>query len=508
MAGLDGHDEFHFHDGHAAEPVEPAGSEDIGWALDNVVLTTVGIDIGSATSHVMFARLHLQRLANELSSRFVVVERDVIHRSTILLTPYRGDGLIDAPALGTFISSAYADAGLAREQIDTGAVILTGVALLRENAGEVAALFADEGGRFVCASAGHGLEALLAAHGSGAVASSFGGGTVLNIDIGGGTTKLALARDGEVLAVSAIATGARLLTFDEQGRVTRIESAAVAHASAIGVTPRLGHALATADRAALAERMADSIVLAVRGETLAPELQLLPPLPAGVRPDRVSISGGVSEYLAGRTDVDYGDLARELSASLKSAAARLPAPLQPAGEGIRATVVGASQYTVQLSGNTIHVSDDALLPLRNLPVVGVRVSGEEPTAQAVRAAVQAGLERADLAAGGGVAYGLRWTGAPRYASLRAIADGLARYAPAGRPLVVAIESDIAATLGRILIEECGVTDGVVVVDGLDLGELDYIDIGERVMPAGVVPVVVKSLVFGAARPRQAIGPMV
>ncbi|MDO8562830.1 MAG: ethanolamine ammonia-lyase reactivating factor EutA, partial [Candidatus Limnocylindria bacterium] len=216
--------EIHFPDHHVDDEPPVAGAlddgGDAGWLQDNVVLTTVGIDIGSATSHLMFARLHLQRLARELSSRFVVVEREVLHRSPILLTPYRDDATIDVEALGAFIHRAYAEAGLAREAIDTGAVILTGVALQRANAAAVAGLFAEEGGRFVCASAGHGLEALLAAHGSGSVAASAASGeTILNVDIGGGTSKLALAIGGDVAAVSAIAVGARLITFDARGLV-------------------------------------------------------------------------------------------------------------------------------------------------------------------------------------------------------------------------------------------------------------------------------------------------
>jgi len=126
------------------------------------VLRTVGIDIGSTTSHAMFARLRLQRLADSLSSRYVVVEREVLHRSPIVLTPYSAGNNIDAAALEAHIAGWYSSAGLAREDVDTGAVILTGAALEQDNARELADLFAGEGGKFVCATAGHALEATLA----------------------------------------------------------------------------------------------------------------------------------------------------------------------------------------------------------------------------------------------------------------------------------------------------------------------------------------------------------
>src|SRR5437773_4433006 len=175
------HDDF-FHDGDAG-PLDD-DEFDFTWALDNVELTTVGVDVGSSTSHLLFAKLHLQRLTQSLSSRFVVVHREVLHRSPILLTPYREDGLIDVQALEIFVHQAYAEAKLTPDQIDTGAVILTGAALERANSRAVAELFAGQGGKFVCASAGHNLEGILAAHGSGAVALSHQRKeTLLHVDV-------------------------------------------------------------------------------------------------------------------------------------------------------------------------------------------------------------------------------------------------------------------------------------------------------------------------------------
>ena len=81
---------------------------EVAWAADNVELTTVGIDIGSSTSHLMFARVHLQRLGTALSSRFVVVGRKLLWQSPILLTPYLPDYTIDVDELAGFIGGAYA----------------------------------------------------------------------------------------------------------------------------------------------------------------------------------------------------------------------------------------------------------------------------------------------------------------------------------------------------------------------------------------------------------------
>ena len=420
----------------------------------------------------MFARLRLQRLADSLSSRYVVVERQVLHRSPIILTPYSDGDVIDASTLGAEIASWYRAAGLTRDDVDTGAVILTGAALEGQNAHELADLFAGEGGKFVCASAGHALEATLAAHGSGSVARSRRDHqTILHVDIGGGTTKLARIESGVVVATTAIAVGARLIAFDEKGRIARLAPSS----RAFGVPLAMGASLAREQRERIATGMAAAIVAAIRGGEVPAQLQLLASLKRSSAPDRITLSGGVSEYLAGRERADHDDLGRDLAAALLALRDRLPAPLEIAGDGIRATVIGASQFTVQVSGSTIGLH--AELPLRNVPVValGAEIHGTGPLAIAVS-----------------------WTGEPEHARIRALAERIAA-ATARRPLIIATDGDVAATLGAILRDEIGFEGELITVDGLDLGDLDYIDIGLPVPPSGVVPVIVKSLVFPDAR---------
>src|SRR5581483_3480105 len=242
---------FPDHHGDDDEGLEEDAS--LAWKIDNVELTTVGVDVGSSTSHLLFARLHLQRLSQSLSSRFAVVKREVLHRSPILLTPYRqSDGLIDVGQLEQFIREAYLQAGLLPDDVDTGAVILTGAALARANAQAVAELFAESGGKFVCASAGHNLEAILAAHGSGATTLSHQrGDTILHIDVGGGTSKLSLIHDGDILQTAAVNVGGRLVAVDAEGIVNRIEPTAETLAKAAGVSVELGRPLTDHTRLAL-----------------------------------------------------------------------------------------------------------------------------------------------------------------------------------------------------------------------------------------------------------------
>ena len=227
---------------HEHQHLEPATEEQrealaaFIWSQEHVELKTVGIDIGSSTSHLLFAKVLLQRHSQGLSSRFVVVDRQVLWRSPIMLTPFLADGMIDAHALKQFIDKAYEDAGFARSDVDTGAVILTGEAIKRKNARAIDELFAADAGKFVCATAGHKLECRLAAHGSGAVKLSRDREQcVLHVDIGGGTTKLSLIDQGRVVSSAAFAVGGRLIATDEHGKWTRVDDLARLVAEELGL---------------------------------------------------------------------------------------------------------------------------------------------------------------------------------------------------------------------------------------------------------------------------------
>jgi ethanolamine utilization protein EutA len=502
-------DHEHFEEDHPDGPGEwspPISNRDFYYA-DNVELTTVGIDIGSSTSHLMFSRLHLQRLGQYLSSRYVVVKREMLHRSPILLTPYRADNTIDAHVLDGFIQQAYAEADLTPSDIDSGAIILTGEAIKRTNARAVGDLFADQAGKFVCASAGHNLEAILAANGSGAVALSRNPRqTVLNVDVGGGTSKLALVRNGEVLETAAINVGGRLVALDEEGRVARIEPSGRRVAEELGIDLHLGQPLSARDRQALAEALADCLFQAIQAEALGPlaqELMLTPPLaPQAV--DLVTFSGGVSEYLYQPDTPEFGDLARPLADAITARIERhlLPARLQTSAERIRATVIGASQFTVQVSGNTIAITRPELLPLHNVPVLRPRLGNGSPDPVELAAAIGRGFQRLDLVEGEQpVAIAIEWSGVPRYALLRQLSEGIAGALPrtiaSGLPVVIVFANDFGKLVGGILGEEflTSSQSEVISIDAIELQEFDFIDIGEIIQPSQVVPVVVKSLVF-------------
>ena len=494
-----------FHEHLAMSDEERATIAQYIWNQENVELSTIGIDIGSSTSHLLFAKVLLQRQSQGLSSRFVVVHRQVIWRSPIMLTPFLPDGTIDAAKLGAFIADCYREVGFARHDVDSGAVILTGEAIKRRNAQAIDELFAAEAGKFVCATAGHKLECTLAAHGSGAVKlSKERSECILHVDIGGGTTKLALIDRGAFVGVAAFAVGGRLIAADEGGGFTRVDDSARLVADALGIATDAATLANPAARHAIAHRLATiaaDYILGVPPDPLGKALLLTAPLPRTAMPAAITFSGGVSEYLFGYESRDYGDIAKLLADELRAELKRRTAlKLIDPGQRIRATVIGASQFTVQVSGKTIHLPRRGILPVHNVPVVSIGLDlGGAIDGADIMAAIQAGLARLDLAPDARVAIAFSWHGDPDYPRIAAAGAAImAAVAPGGRrtePLLLMIDGDIGKTMGRILTEELGLSGDLVSIDGVQLAELDFVDVGELISPPGVVPVVIKSLLF-------------
>ena len=475
------------------------------WEQETVELRTVGIDIGSSTSHLLFAGVTLKRLSEGLSSRFVVIDRQVLWRSPIMLTPFLPDGTIDARELEHFIRHAYHAAGLQRSDIDSGAVILTGEAIKRSNARAIDEIFAQESGKFVCATAGHKLESILAAHGSGATALSRRRDDCgLHVDVGGGTTKLALIDRGEIISVAAFAVGGRLLAQDEKGAWTRIDDSAHRVARQLGIEATSSSFADESVRRAIAERLAVIVADQICGtalDQLGQDLELTQSLSRTPAPGFITFSGGVAEYIFGRESADHGDIAKPLADEIvKQIKARISIPIIEPLERIRATVIGASQFTVQVSGKTIYVPDRSVLPVHNVPVVhlGLEISDHIDIVGIV-SSLSKSAEVLDLDPGARLAIAFSWVGAPEYRRLLAMARAIVQFAaPSGKrdeALFLMIDGDVGASLGRILHDELRLDGRIVSIDGIQLRALDFVDVGAFLDPPGVVPVVIKSLLF-------------
>ena len=502
-------DPDHTPDGHHVGPDFEGPIEDHPlWQRDNVTLWSVCIDIGSAGTQILFSRMHLQRQAVDLSTRYLVVERETLFESPISLTPYRSESLIDERALGTLIDEAYGAAGLHPNDIDTGVVILTGEALRRDNAERITRILSETCGDLVCATAGHHMEAMLAAHGSGAVQASYDRSErILNIDIGGGTTKLSVIDKGKVLSTAAIHVGARLLAVDANARIERLDPAGQTHAARAGLAWRVGDAVTGAELDIVAESMANDLVAVLTNPTPPPdvmELYLTDPISELARIDSVVFSGGVAEFFYNRENRDFGDLGRRLGQALRRRvdSGELPWTLLLDSQGIRSTALGGSEFTAQLSGNTVYISDpEALLPRRNIQVVRPDFDFTENfDVDRLAGAIRRHMEMFDLdGTDADIVLAFHWEGSPEFRRIEALAEGIRRAAAEritrGKPIYVILDADIAMNLGAILREDSEIDNEVLVIDGLVLWDFDYVDLGRMRLPSRTVPVTIKSLVF-------------
>jgi ethanolamine utilization protein EutA len=475
---------------------------------ETLQLTSVGVDIGSSTSHLVFSRLELTLEG----SRYRVTKRDILNESQILLTPYVDDTRIDVEALETFINEQYKAAKIQRADVDTGALILTGVAVRRRNARAIAELFAQEAGKFVAVSAGDGLEATMAAHGSGAVEHSQKmAGVVLNIDVGGGTSKFAICNNGKVQEVSAIDIGARLLAFDKDGAIVRIEESGRKHAGWAGFSVELGQKISDENLRKMISGMTQKLFAMLKPESINEEIKellRLPPLTYKGEIDCVMFSGGVSEFIYNRAKTSFGDLGPLLAEEVHKRAAELGLFVMEPNARIRATVIGASQYTVQVSGNTIFITPEDAVPVRNVAVVAPEFPLHEDdfTKEAVRDALLNALRRLDLLHGRQpVAVAFHWDGSATFFRLQAfcggVAEGLKDIFAKDHPLVLVNDGDIGGIVGLHFQEELQLQTPIISIDGIALSDFDYIDIGALIPSSGAVPVVIKSLIFPAS-PQQ------
>ena len=494
----DDHGHFEIPEGDDVEEIE---------GIEKFTLHSVGIDIGSSTTHTIFSRLILRREGAGLSAKFVVTNRDVLYRSPIMLTPYLTGTEIDTETVKNFINASYDEAGFTPDDVDTGAVVITGEALKKENAEPILEYFSEESGRFICASAGPMHEALLAAYGSGAVSvSKSHGNSVLDVDLGGGTTKISLIAGGEIRQMVAIEVGARLIAFDDDMTITRIEQPARTIMKALGHSLEVGEKLDPAHRDEFAEKMSEILFDVMSGGALDPLTDSLL-LTDGLQNhsmeavDHLVYSGGVSEYVYEREQATFGDIGPQLGKAVRErtlASFKKGVLITPA-EGIRATVIGAGEYTLQASGSTSYISTADPLPVRGIQVARAFIDKEQ-TAEEMQQALSAALGKYDVERlGSDMAMALSVSGQPDYWYIRMLAESIQGIADpaegADSPMFLVVDVDVAKSLGGILREELNLERAVIAIDGIEVGDLDYIDIGKPMGVSEVIPVTVKSLIF-------------
>jgi ethanolamine utilization protein EutA len=339
----------------------------------------------------------------------------------------------------------------------------------------------------------------MAAHGSGAVQQSRDQGlTLLNIDVGGGTTKISVIDNGKIRATTAVNIGARLVAHNDAEQIVRLEKGGRRFLADLGRNLDFGARVPNELRAQLANRMAHVLFDALTtGKQPWDDFYVTPGLGALPKIDGILFSGGVSEYIYSRESTSFGDLGPYLGREIRSEAEQHNFAILEAGEGIRATVIGASQYTVQLSGETIFVPESLQLPVRNLRVFVVHADWEAPVTERVDKNVAQVLGDRDPEVRG-TPFALAFSTPPfvGYGAVQDLAQGIDRaltHLPAeDRPVALVFGQNVGQVVGGILSAKWNMP----CIDEVTLSELDFIDVGEVVPNEGFVPVVIKSLAFG------------
>lgn len=468
---------------------------------------SVGIDVGTTTTQVVFSHLLLHDVARPGQvPRIQVDEKSVVHKGDVHPTPLSAPDLVDAEALAALVRREYSEAGISPQATETGAVIITGETARTRNAEAILQALSAQAGDFVVTIAGPNAEAQIAGRGSGAARwSTDHYEQVTCVDIGGGTSNAAVFKMGRHLASSAIAVGGRQVELDPQGaRVTRLAPPGRSIVEDLGLGIAEGQQADLAQLRAFCDVMADLIVDLATGKEVhvGRGVQLTPPLQGAEASSSVFLTGGIGalyyDPVPAQTAPEvarFGDVGPLLAQSLRDndRLSRLTVRRPP--ETLRATVLGAAGQTVTLSGSTIWVARE-LLPLRNLPVVRPAVPGRAggpPFAQAVHEA----LLRWDLQDDVLAAIVVDLPGELGYAALQVTAQEMVDYHESGhrdRPLVLVLQQDYAQVLGQT-IQTLRPGLPLIVIDQVGLGEGDFIDIGEPVLDGRAVPLSIKTLVF-------------
>lgn len=434
-------------------------------------LLSVGLDVGTTSTQLVVSRLTVENRASSFAVPDMdITERNVLYKSPVYFTPLLDERHVDGTGIREIVQAEYQKAGIRREDVDTGAIIITGETSRKENARAVLEALSDYAGDFVVATAGPDLESVLAAKGAGAVElSRTAGKPVLHMDIGGGTSNLALIEDGKILRTGCLNVGGRLIKFRENGEITYVSSVLSGIFSG-----KPGEIATQAELRELAQSLTQALEMAagLREPTQLMERLLTEETGRKWNPPAgeviISFSGGVADCMAEELPWNqFGDLGPILGQTIrKSSLCRGQYAL--GRETIRATVIGAGSYSTQLSGSTVY-SQNVRFPLKNLPVV----------------------EKNSELYEGSVVLSVPGITSPTYAQVREIARELAQTQPP--ELYICLEADMAKALGQALAARLPPETRILCIDRIRVGENSYLDIGQPV--GGAFPVVVKTLVL-------------
>lgn len=475
-------------------------------------LISVGIDVGTTTTQVIFSNITIENMSSGARvPEFKIVGKEIFYKGKIHFTPLRSNTEIDETALKEIIEREYKIAGINPDDIDSGAVIITGETARKENAQNISKVLSGYAGEFVVATAGPDLEGIIAGKGSGAAKLSYENNDIVaNFDIGGGTTNIAVFSQGEPIDTTCLDLGGRLLRFDKSGLVEYISPKLADICKEINVSLEKGKRYPDEVIRKICRYMAEILleVSGARPRSRLLELTLSPKSTAlrlDYKIDRVSFTGGVADYIynnQAETDLyKFGDIGILLGYEIKAILNEFASKVIMPEETIMATVVGAGTQTMDISGSTISYSQSATLPLKNIPIIEITEKEERVNEEELEKTIMAKLQWYCLETQKQkVALFLKGERNVSFEKVTSLSKVIAKvweeFYPHGEEVIVVIENDMAKVLGQSISRKLSNKQReVVCIDGIKVSSGDYIDIGKPIGNGSVLPVVIKTLVF-------------
>ena len=466
-------------------------------------ILSVGVDVGSSTSHLVFSKLFLKKDERSVTRRFKIQQRNIVYEGRIIYTPFMDGNKLDINALADFFKAEYKRAGIDPAHIQTGAVIVTGESARKKNARQIAEALSSDAGKFVAATAGPNFESLLAAMGSGAVArSKKQNKTILSCDIGGGTSNMAIITNGQTVSTSCICVGGRVLGISPEGKIWRLDPPAQQVMRHLGLNYDVGDQISKQHLERIAATFVEILFEVITGQaksSLARQLMMTDDLKFPDRIDEYSFSGGVAELMYGGVN-HYDDIGQILADKINALTPGLTTAVVEPANKIRATVIGAGAYSLSISGNSCFMDDQFAFPIKNVPVIRVDIDRSKLGIGHIVSQINGAFQRFDLVEGEDVvALYFKDPVQASYPQLelfaRAIETALAESIKNAIPIILIFGTDIACGVGNVIRRETDLKTNLLTLDELNLEEGDWVDIGEPLVAGQVFPVTVKSLVF-------------
>ncbi|HBC7247038.1 ethanolamine ammonia-lyase reactivating factor EutA [Enterococcus faecalis] len=474
-------------------------------AMSKETLLTVGIDLGTSTTQLVLSELTVENFASAFTvPRISISDKKVIYRSDIIFTPLLNQSEIDAEPIKAFVAEQYRQAGIHKQDIQMGAVIITGETARKSNANNVLRALSGYAGDFVVATAGPDLESIIAGKGAGAQTySETKRKPVVNLDIGGGTTNLAVFKDGEVIDTACFDIGGRLIKLDQQQKITYIAPKIQEIINKKGLTLHLGDQATEQNLLPIISELVAVLENSIGLGTQSPFYQLLVtnhPLRKGEELPIVTFSGGVADCLNTTSTnlFKYGDIGLLLGKYLRKSLIFSEKEVLESAETIRATVVGAGSHTAEISGSTIAYREQ-ILPVKNIPILKLAQEDETLTVTELGQRIQEKLNWHRIEETPQIALAIRGMSNPAFADIQrygqGIVEGLASLVAEQIPIIVMVDEDMAKALGHALSAHLPKDYPFICLDSVKVENGDYVDIGLPVAEGAVLPVIVKTLVF-------------